>query len=61
MAADGRDVIEICANVNEVIAHHNKLFSLVWAEISELQDTIDMVWEPPFQFLLDAGGLLTPA
>jgi hypothetical protein len=41
-AAQGRDVVEVVTNVEEVIRLNNRLFSPIWAELSEIDDTISM-------------------
>lgn len=41
-AARGRDVVEVVTNIEEVIDLNNRLFSPIWAELSDVGDTIVM-------------------
>jgi phosphatidylserine/phosphatidylglycerophosphate/cardiolipin synthase-like enzyme len=46
-AAQGRDVVEVVTDVDQVIELNNRLFAPIWAELSEIGETIDMAWFPP--------------
>ena len=41
-AAAGRDVVEVVTQVDEVIAMHNRYFSPIWAELSELGSSVEL-------------------
>ena len=49
-AASGRDHIEVVTNIKEVVELHNKLFSPIWAEFNEINDTIEMTVEDDIPF-----------
>jgi hypothetical protein len=46
-SAVGKDLLEVVTNVNEVVSLHNRLFSPVWKEVSDIGRTIEM-GESPF-------------
>jgi phosphatidylserine/phosphatidylglycerophosphate/cardiolipin synthase-like enzyme len=41
-AAQGRDVVEVVTEVDQVIELNNRLFAPIWAELSEIGETIRM-------------------
>jgi phosphatidylserine/phosphatidylglycerophosphate/cardiolipin synthase-like enzyme len=41
-AAEGRDVVEVVTEVEQVIELNNRLFAPIWAELSDLGETITM-------------------
>jgi phosphatidylserine/phosphatidylglycerophosphate/cardiolipin synthase-like enzyme len=41
-AAQGRDVVEVVTDVEEVISLNNRFFSPIWAELSDIGDSIEM-------------------
>jgi len=41
-AAQGRDVVEVVTDVDEVIDLNNRLFSPIWAELDDFGDSIRM-------------------
>jgi len=41
-AAQGRDVVEVVTEVDQVIELNNRLFAPIWAELSEIGETISM-------------------
>jgi phosphatidylserine/phosphatidylglycerophosphate/cardiolipin synthase-like enzyme len=43
-AAQGRDTVEVVTEVDQVIELNNRLFAPIWAELSEIGETIDMTW-----------------
>jgi PLD-like domain len=43
-AAQGRDTVEVVTDVEQVIELNNRLFAPIWAELSEVGDTIRMEW-----------------
>jgi len=45
-AQKGRDILEVVTNVDEIIELNNRYFSPIWAELSNLEDVIEL--EPPF-------------
>jgi hypothetical protein len=45
-AAQGRDVVEVVTDIDQVIQLNNHLFAPIWAELSELGETILMEPDP---------------
>jgi phosphatidylserine/phosphatidylglycerophosphate/cardiolipin synthase-like enzyme len=43
-AAEGRDVVEVVTEIDEVIELNNRLFAPIWAELSDIGETINMDW-----------------
>jgi hypothetical protein len=45
-AAQGRDTVEVVTDVDQVIELNNRLFAPIWAELSNIGETIEMDWSP---------------
>jgi hypothetical protein len=45
-AAQGRDTVEVVTQIDEVIELNNRLFAPIWAELSDIGETIEMDWTP---------------
>jgi phosphatidylserine/phosphatidylglycerophosphate/cardiolipin synthase-like enzyme len=43
-AAEDRDTVDVVTDVDQVIELNNRLFAPIWAELSDIGDTIDMTW-----------------
>jgi len=43
-AAQGRDTVDVVTDVDQVIELNNRLFAPIWAELSDIGETIDMTW-----------------
>jgi hypothetical protein len=46
-AAEGRDTVDVVTDIDRVIEINNRLFAPIWAELSDIGETIDMSWFHP--------------
>jgi hypothetical protein len=43
-AAEGRDTVDVVTDIDQVIEINNRLLAPIWAELSDIGETIDMIW-----------------